>query len=100
MGGGLTISVASDTTAIGGDVMSEFGPQFAALLADVTQHPKFPEAELPRLKTNLARNLAVGLSQPQQLALQKFRSVLYGDHAFGRVFPTEAMIARATRSRR
>ena len=96
MGGALTISVGSDTTAIGGDVMSEFGPQFAALVADVTQNPKFPEAELPRLKTNLSRNLAVGLSQPQQLALQKFRSVLYGDHAFGRVFPTEAMIAGYT----
>ena len=56
----------------------------------------FPEAELARLKTNLSRNLAVALSQPQQLALQKFRSVLYGDHAFGRVFPTDAMIAGYT----
>ena len=96
MGGGLAISVASDTTTIGGDVMSEFGPQFAELVADVTRNPKFPEAELPRLKTNLSRNLAVGLSQPQQLALQKFRSVLYGDHPTARVFPTEAMIAGYT----
>ena len=63
MGGALTISVGSDTTAIGGDVMSEFGPQFAALVADVTQNPKFPEAELPRLKTNLSRNLAVATQE-------------------------------------
>ena len=96
MGGGLAVSVGADTTTIGGDVLSEFGPQFAALVADVVQNPKFPEAELPRLKTNLSRNLAVALSQPQQLALQKFRSVIYGDHAFGRVFPTEAMIAAYT----
>lgn len=96
MGGGLTVSVGSDTTTIGGDVLSEFGPQFVELVADVTRNPRFPESELPRLKTNLSRNLAVGLSQPQQLALQKFRSVLYGDHAFGRVFPTDAMIAGYT----
>jgi predicted Zn-dependent peptidase len=96
MGGGLSVSVGMDTTAIGGDVLSEFGPQFAELIADVTRNPRFPEAELPRIKTNLTRNLAVGLSQPQQLALQKFRGVLYGDHAFGRVFPTEAMITGYT----
>jgi zinc protease len=34
----------------------------------------------------------VSLGQPQQVALQKFRSVLYGDHPTGRVFPTEDMI--------
>lgn len=96
MGGGLSISVGSDTTTLGGDVLSEFGPQFAELIADVTRNPRFPEAELPRLKTNLSRNLAVGLSQPQQLALEKFRRVLYGDHAFGRVFPTDPMIAGYT----
>ena len=92
MGGSLNVSVGGDTTSIGGDVLSDFGPQFAALVADVVRNPAFPEAELARLKTNMARNLAVSLSQPQQLALQKFRSVLYGDHPYGRVFPTEAMI--------
>jgi zinc protease len=92
MGGSLNVSVGGDTTSIGGDVLSDFGPQFAALVADVVRNPAFPEAELARLKTNMARNLAVSLSQPQQLALQKFRSVLYGDHPYGRLFPTEAMI--------
>ena len=92
MGGSLNVSVGGDTTSIGGEVLSDFGPQFAGLVADVVRSPAFPEAELARLKTNMARNLAVTLSQPQQLALQKFRSVLYGDHPYGRVFPTEAMI--------
>ncbi len=92
MGGALNISVGSDSTTIGGDVLSEFGPQMVELVADVVQHPRFPSAELERLKTNLSRNLAVSLSQPQQLALQKFRAVLYGDHPYGRVFPTDAMI--------
>jgi zinc protease len=92
MGGALNIGVGGDTTSVGGEVLSDFGPQFAALVADVARHPSFPASELDRLKANMARNLAVTLSQPQQLALQKFRSVLYGDHPYGRVFPTEAMI--------
>jgi zinc protease len=92
MGGALSIGVGGDTTSVGGEVLSDFGPQFAALVADVARNPSFPASELDRLKANMARNLAVTLSQPQQLALQKFRSVLYGDHPYGRVFPSEAMI--------
>jgi zinc protease len=92
MGGSLDISVGGDSTTIGGDVLSEFGPQYAALMADVVRNPKFPATELDRLKSNMSRNLAVSLTQPQQLALQKFRAVLYGDHPYGRVFPTNEMI--------
>lgn len=92
MGGSLTIAVGPDTTTIGGDVLTEYGQPMAELVADVVRNPKFPESELPRLKANLLRNLAVALSQPQQIALQKFRQVIYGDHAYGRVFPTEEMI--------
>jgi predicted Zn-dependent peptidase len=96
MGGSLSVSVGGDTTTIGGDVLSEYGHQMAELVADVVRHPKFPESELARLKANMMRNLAVSLSQPQQIALQKFRAVMYGDHAYGRVFPTEAMVKSYT----
>ena len=92
MGGSLDISVGMDSTTIGGDVLSEFGADYAALVADLARHPRFPAGELERLKNNMSRNLAVSLSQPQNLALQKFRAVLYGDHPYGRVFPTNAMI--------
>jgi predicted Zn-dependent peptidase len=92
MGGSLDISVGGDATTIGGDVLSEFSDEFAALVADVVRNPKFPPSEIERLKANLSRNLAVALSQPQQVALQKFRAVLYGDHPYGRVFPTTDMI--------
>jgi predicted Zn-dependent peptidase len=96
MGGALNISVGGDTTTIGGDVLSEFAAPMVALVADVVRNPRFPQSELARLKTNLSRNLAVSLSQPQQIALQKFRSVVYGDHPVGRLFPDEAMIKEFT----
>jgi len=96
MGGSLDISIGGDTTTIGGDVLSEYGASYATLVADVVRNPKFPAAELDRLKADMMRNLAVSLSQPQQLALQKFRAVLYGDHPYGRVFPTDEMIKSYT----
>jgi predicted Zn-dependent peptidase len=92
MGGSLTISVGGDTTSIGGDVLSEYGPRMVELVADVVRNPKFPESELARLKGDMVRNLAVSLSQPQSLALQKFREVVYGSHPYARVFPTEPMV--------
>lgn len=92
MGGSLSISVGGDSTTIGGDVLSEFGAEMVSLVADVVRNPRLPESEIARLKANMSRDLAVSLSQPQQVALQKFRALLYGDHPTGRVFPTEAMI--------
>jgi predicted Zn-dependent peptidase len=92
MGGSLSIAVGGDSTTIGGDVLSEFGADMVTLVADVVRNPRFPESELLRLKANMQRDLSVSLSQPQQIALQKFRAVLYGDHPTGRVFPTAEMI--------
>src|SRR5262245_26626339 len=82
MGGSLAVSVGEDTTTIGGDVLSEYGRQMVELVADVVRNPKFPESELARLKADKLRNLAVSLSQPQALALQKFRALMYGDHPY------------------
>ena len=53
-----------DFTSAGGVVLSDFGPRFVALLADVLQHPALPASELPRLKADLARQLAIDRSRP------------------------------------
>ena len=96
MGGALEVSVDENRTEIGGDVLSESGPGMVALVADVARHPKFPESELARLKGDRQRQLSIALSQPQPMARQKFRAVLYGDHPYGRLFPTEAMLQAYT----
>src|SRR5262249_26366091 len=44
MGGSVDITVGSDQTSIAGDVLSEFGPRMVALIADVAQHPLFPDS--------------------------------------------------------
>jgi len=92
MGGSLDVNVGEDRTDISGDVLSEFGPEMAALISDVALHPKFPESELARLKGDRARRLAIAKSQPQQMAAEKFRALLYPDHPYGRLFPTEEML--------
>jgi predicted Zn-dependent peptidase len=92
MGSSLSVSVGEETTSVAIDALSEYGPEAVALVADVLQRPSLPASELERLKTSMLRNLSVARSQPGQLAFERFRKVLYGDHPFGRLFPEEAAL--------
>jgi predicted Zn-dependent peptidase len=92
MGGELGISVGPDTTSISTEVLSERAAEAVRKLADVAQRPRLPESEIERVKGNLLRNLAIAKSSPQAIAQEKFAQLLYGEHPYGRVFPTEAMV--------
>jgi zinc protease len=98
MGGELGIAVGPDTTSISTEVLSERAVDAVRKLADVAQRPRLPETELERVKGNLLRNLAIQKSSPQALAQEKFAQVLYGDHSYGRVFPSEALLKGYTLS--
>jgi predicted Zn-dependent peptidase len=96
MGGQVNIGVGQDQANINGDVLAEFGPQLVKLLADIARNPLLPESELSRLKKDRLRQLSIEKSQPQSVTLEKFRQVLYPDHPYGRIYPTEAMIESYT----
>lgn len=96
MGGTLDVSVGEDRTLVGGEVLSEFAPDMVRLVADVALHPTFPESELARLKADLLRQLSLQKSQPQPLAQEAFRKALYGEHPYGRSFPTPEQLQAYT----
>jgi zinc protease len=92
MGGSLAVTVNYDLTTIGGEVLAERAADMIRLVADVARTPRLPESELSRLKADQLRSLAIQKSQPQPLADEKFREILFGSHPYGRVYPTEAMV--------
>ncbi len=96
MGGSLNVSVGDDESAFSSDVLSEFGPRAVTLIAEVAEHPLFPESELPRLKNDALRGLAIAHTVPQNIALERFRKILYGDHPYGTVFGTPESIGKIT----
>src|SRR5262247_845697 len=96
MGGAVNITVGADESDLTIDVLSDFAAKAVTLLSDVAQHPLFPESELPRLKTDAERQLSISKAVPQNMALEKFRKILYGDHPYGTVFPTEESIQKTT----
>jgi zinc protease len=96
MGSTLDINASDDQTFAGLDVLSEFGPDAVRLLSDVLQRPRLPESELPRLKIDMLRQIAVASSRPQTIAEIRFRKILYGDHPYSVVLPTDAEVKAIT----
>lgn len=92
MGGEVNISTGPNQTTISGSVLSEYGPDLVKILADIVMNPSFPASEIERLKNDLKRQLTVQKGVPQAQALEKFRSIIYDDHAYGRIFPTVEML--------
>jgi len=90
MGGQMEIFAGSDFTSAGGVVLSDFAPKFIALLAEVLESPALPESELPRLKADLLRELAIDKSEPDALARERFLKTMFPDHPYGRSFPSES----------
>jgi len=92
MGGEVNISTGPNQTTISGSVLSEFAPDLIKILADILINPSFPATEIDRLKNDLKRQLAVEKSVPQSQAIEKFRSIIYRDHPYGKIFPTQEML--------
>lgn len=89
MGSTLSVSSSYNRTDAALDVLSEFGPDAVKLLADVVEHPRLPASEVERLKNDELRKNALQSSQPQMIALMRFRKIMYGDHPYSVIFPAE-----------
>jgi zinc protease len=92
MGGEINIGVGADQTFVSGSVLSEFAPDLLKIMADVVMNPAFPASEIERLKSDLKRQLSVQKTVPQSQANEKFFGIIYKDHPYGRIFPTEEML--------
>ncbi|HEY6645175.1 pitrilysin family protein [Povalibacter sp.] len=92
MGGGVSIGAGPDQTYLQLDVLGEYVPDAIALLAEILTQPKLPENQLARIRQDYSRNLSVALTQPQALAGAAMAALLYPDHPYGRVFPTQEQL--------
>jgi predicted Zn-dependent peptidase len=93
MGGALESNAGPDQMTFGVDVLAERAVDAIALVADLVRRPHLPAAELPRLKADLARQIAIEHSQAQNVASEAFEHLLWGAHPYGRELPDRAAIA-------
>jgi zinc protease len=92
MGGSIFTAAATDKTTIGGEVLSEFDTRFLTLLADVILNPKFAPEDLETIRNNKLQELAIGKAQAGNIAAEKFRQVIFPNHPYGEIFPTEETV--------
>lgn len=95
-GAQLEVEPGVEDTRIGGIALSDHAAEFIALVADVLKNPLLPASETPRLKADLARELAVEKSTPGSIARERFLQVMFPDSAYGRVFPSESELQSYT----
>jgi zinc protease len=96
MGGELQVNADADYATVGGVMLSDAGPRFIRVVADVLQNAALPESELKRLKADLSRELAVDRSSPQGIAQERFFQTIFPNHPYGRVYPADAALAGYT----
>jgi predicted Zn-dependent peptidase len=96
MGSQLSIEADTYQSEFSMDVLNQNAADAIALLADVMEHPAFPEKDFERLRADHLRSRATSLANPGFLARQKFAQVMYGEQPYGRLLPTEAMLKSYT----
>lgn len=96
MGGSVGVGNGQEFFSAGISVLSEFGPQALDLLSDVVRRPNLPESELPRIKQDALRNLAIAKTSPQSLAGDAYTKTFLAGHPFGHGLMTEEEIAAVT----
>jgi zinc protease len=95
-GGDLKAAANTENLTLSIEPLSEHVSDAIALLADLATHASFPDSEVTLAKKNLLSSIQQNESDPKFLAQRAFGRIHYGDHPYGVVSPTSAMVEHAS----
>ena len=93
MGADLGSHAGADTSAISVSGLAEFSRQLLELIADLAQNASFPEDEFERERRQRFEELRIERTTPGFLANERFRRVLFGEHPYAIIAPSEEHVA-------
>src|SRR5438128_1003727 len=93
LGADLSTSAGQDTSAIAFSGLSEFAEPLLGLVNELAREASFPEAELERQRRQKLEEVKLERTQPGFLAGERLRKVLFGDHPYAKISPSEAQVA-------
>ncbi|MGA8224795.1 MAG: pitrilysin family protein [Candidatus Acidiferrales bacterium] len=93
MGADLGSHAGADNTAISASGLAEFSAGILELVADLARNASFPVDEFERERRQKIEGLRVERTTPGFLASERLRRVLFGDHPYAVVAPTEEQVA-------
>lgn len=98
IGATLTAGSSADYTTVAASALSKFSDEILDLLADVTLHPSFPENELELAKQNTKQVILQQHAQPSFLANERLSQIIFGQHPYAHIAPTNESIDAITRA--
>jgi len=97
MGADLSAGAGADASWIVASGLSEFSAELAGLVADLARNPAFPAPQFERERRHSLEAVRLNRTSPAFLVNERFRSVLFGDHPYAVVAPTESQVEALTR---
>jgi zinc protease len=92
IGADLSSNAGSDTSAISFAGLSEFSEPLLGLVNELARDAAFPEAEFERERRQKLEEVKLERTQPGFLASERLRQILFGQHPYGLVSPSEAQV--------
>src|SRR5215470_15032453 len=93
LGADLATSAGQDTSAISFAGLSEFAEPLLGLVNELAREASFPEAEFERERRQKLEEVKLERTQPGFLAGERLRKVLFGEHPYAKISPSESQVA-------
>src|SRR5258706_7220199 len=93
LGANLSSNAGQDTSAISFGGLSEFAEPLLALVNELAREASFAEAEFERERRQKLEEVKLERTQPGFLAGERLRKVLFGEHPYAKISPSEAQVA-------
>lgn len=96
MGASLGTMSGADSSAIAISGLSESAEGILAMVEDLARHASFLPSEFERERRQRLEELKIERTTPGFLGNERFRRILFGDHPYGTIAPTEAQLESYT----
>src|SRR2546421_3721207 len=93
IGADLSSNAGADTSSISCSGLSELPEPLLGLVSELAREAAFPPAEFERERRQKLEEVKMQRTQPEFLASERLRKVLFGAHPYAQVSPTEAQVA-------
>jgi predicted Zn-dependent peptidase len=88
IGGGLRVTHDADGVTAGGESLARELPSLLDLLGELLTSARYPRRDVEREAARLAEHATLSASQPTAAAADAWARRRYGDHPYGRRFPS------------
>ncbi len=97
LGADLSVSAGQDNSSISFAGLSDHAEPLLQLVSELAREATFPASEFERERRQKLEEVKLERTQPGFLAGERLRKVLFGEHPYSQISPTEEQVAAYTR---